>query len=149
MSGMCFHTMDENKYPLHHEDTKPLFTQVDTDYMDKLHAIKKYADIIGIERVRNIAEAFDHAKKKHPLFAHAMCISAPAEAMSEYVKRLKKQNDEHVRLGHLVTAEDILLEEVYEAFEQNLLGNKKECVDELYQVIAVVIRMLDMVEKDA
>lgn len=149
MSGMCFYTMDENKYPLHHEDTKPLFTQVETDYMDKLHAIKKYADIIGSERVRNIAEAFDHAKKKHPLFANAMCISVPADIMSNYVKRLKNINDEHVRLGHGITAEDILLEVVYEAFEQYLLGNKKECVDELYQVIAVVIRMLEMVEKDA
>lgn len=146
MSGMCFYAKDENKYPLHHEDTKPLFTQVETDYMDKLHAIKVDASKIGTDRLKRIADAFAYAKAKHPIFANAMCISAPAEAISEYVKRLKKQNDEHVRLGHYITAEDIIQEEIYEAFEQHLLGNKNESLDELYQVIAVTLRMIEMVE---
>lgn len=120
----------------------PLFTQVETEYMEKLHRIKINADVIGAERVKRIAEACLHATTKHPKFADVYCEGDGIKRVQDFLKWVRKVND-HAKVHN---ASLILIEETTEAKEQYLLGNYDECLNELYQVVAVVLRMIHFVE---
>lgn len=93
------------------------------------------------EIVQKIAEHLEHAKSKHPLF----CVSICGEGTTlENVKTLLKRNREN--RDTFKTADLVLSQEVQEVFEAYLEGRYEDCREEIYDTIAVLLRMDEMLD---
>lgn len=69
------------------------------------------------------------------------------ERASTLCGHLRSQCDERFESG-CGSWQDILLEEVYEAFEQAALGNMEDCRKELIQCAAVVVAMVECLDRN-
>lgn len=93
------------------------------------------------EIVQKIAEHLEHAKTKHPLF----CVKICGEGTTlENVKTLLKRSREN--RDNFKTADWVLAQEVQEVFEAYLEGRYRDCREEIYDTIAVLLRMDEMLE---
>lgn len=125
--------------------TYPLYSNIETDYLHRLHEYKYLVDVIGLDTIRMVANSLNYARKKHPHFADIM-TDGTLEKCREALKENRHSNDINENLG-LQVADEILNEEYLEAMEQHLLGNKEKCIEELCHTAAVVFRMIELERK--
>lgn len=94
------------------------------------------------EIIQKIAEHLEHAKTKHPLFCVGFCGEGTTlENVKSLLKRSRENRDE------FKTADWVLAQEVQEVFEAHLEGRYKDCSEEIYDTIAVLLRMDESLEK--
>lgn len=113
----------------------------------------KECGVLSKGAVEKIAEHYRHAVKKHPYFCDYLIpfpysLLDSDDAAKELLALLKSKREDLVdrALHSTVTAESILkceLAEVYDAYANN---NTAAAVDECYDCIAVLIRMIDVLE---
>ena len=111
------------------------------------------------ERIKKIIEHYEHAKEKHPFFADAMCSPQVLPDWMSGGEWARPVNEAHVKkwqdiaMGRKVlcvqrpTAERILdaeLAEIYEAWNRR---DMEQARHEIYDAIAVLLRMEDHLEK--
>lgn len=91
--------------------------------------------------IQNIDTHLEHAKKKHPLFCVKMCGEGTTlENVKVLLKKSRQNRDE------FKTADWVLSQEVQEVFEAYLEGRYRDCREEIYDTIAVLLRMDEMLE---
>lgn len=93
---------------------------------------------IKAERVRQDAK---WGEQNHPI------TLLPAMYAESVANDLRQKCDEAFECGE-GSWEDILLEEVYEALEQAAKGNIEKTREELIQVAAVVVAMIECVDRN-
>jgi len=98
------------------------------------------------KHIEAIEKALEHAKAKHPHFCDEICNAHTLGQSSETLKfqrrMLKRQVD-----GGYSSAATILICELAEAIEAYAHGDFAHCLEELAQVGAVNVRMMDAVEE--
>lgn len=98
------------------------------------------------ETIDKIREHYEHAKRKHPRLANIFYLGHHDRAgriLSAYRARIKDFGE----MG-IVETDDILhceIAEIYEAYTDGRLADAKE---ECYDAIAVLLRMVDMIEAE-
>lgn len=93
------------------------------------------------EIVQKIAEHLEHAKSKHPLFCVRICGEwTTLENVKALLKRSRENRDT------FKTADWVLAQEVQEVFEAYLEGRYEDCREEIYDTIAVLLRMDEMLD---
>lgn len=91
--------------------------------------------------IQNIDTHLEHAKKKHPLFCVKMCGEGTTlENVKVLLKKSRQNRDE------FKTVDWVLSQEVQEVFEAYLEGRYRDCREEIYDTIAVLLRMDEMLE---
>lgn len=103
-------------------------------YVDGYHTTKDCFTKIETE-LRNAIE-------KHPKFCDVLSL-LPKNEVHQSLKDLRFVNSYAP-----YKADAILMEEVYEALEAYQAGDKKQCLKELAQCGAVIIRMMEFVKKE-
>lgn len=98
------------------------------------------------ETINAIKAHYNHAVEKHPKFVDRFCSETYFGA-TENLKLCRIWLKEHIRAG-LVDCNDVLrceIAEIYEAYKGGRLADAKE---ECFDAIAVLLRMIDMIEKE-
>ena len=96
--------------------------------------------------VISIARHYCHAKDKHPYFADKLCIDEDCvEDASEFLRRMRNVLPTEKRDG-LVYAETLAVCELAEIAEALARGDKESAVKECYDTIAVMLRIIDVIE---
>lgn len=134
---MCFHTEEKNT-----SNAVPLFATVEQQYLDKLHEYKTMVESIGSDAVQGIEMAVTNARKKHPTFSFRF-MDSESDRVEAICKCLKANNDQE---GRIPSAVDILMEEIYEVMEAFGKGQLNQCISEIDDSIAVLIRMRKFVD---
>lgn len=96
------------------------------------------------KEISSILCAHEHACKKHPIFCKKILLDNNPQSYHEYEKFAKTQNKGE---GGFV-AENILLEEVYEALNAYAHGDLENSLDEFAQCGAVIIRIMRQIETE-
>lgn len=92
-----------------------------------------------------IAEHYDHARAKHPNFVDKMFIKEEDQSFTD-------DADSRLSIWRMLVslekpeAESVLMCEFTEARQAYALGNKAAAVEELYDTVAVLLRMVDVLE---
>lgn len=92
-----------------------------------------------------IAAHYDHARAKHPYFVDEMFVK-------EKEKSFANDADSRLSIWRIIAslgktdAESVLMCELAEARQAYAQGNKAAAVEELYDTVAVLLRMVDMLE---
>lgn len=90
-----------------------------------------------------VAAELEAAKKKHPFFASALIDPTQRIAWAESERQIKQRNSHGP-----FTADNIILEELAEAFAAVERGDLAHAVQELAQCAAVCIRAMEEVQKE-
>lgn len=105
--------------------------------------LKAYIDgyLLTKEHFKLIENELRNAVAKHPKFCDDFS-GADVEIVRDNLEFYRKANEgkQHADL--------VLLEEFYEAVEAYMNGDKKQCLKELAQCGAVIIRMMEFVKKE-
>ena len=102
----------------------------------------------GKERLRKtvrILEHYDHAKQKHPYFCDRLIPGAADTAEQLFRLRLNYHHEAQANMLSASTVLDCEIAEVYDAIEK---GDKEEAVEECYDAIAVLLRIIDVLSGD-
>lgn len=92
-----------------------------------------------------IAAHYEHARAKHPYFVDEMFVK-------EKEKSFANDADSRLSIWRIIAslgktdAESVLMCELAEARQAYAQGNKAAAVEELYDTVAVLLRMVDMLE---
>ena len=98
------------------------------------------------EVAAKVAEHYEHARRKHPHFAHTLFLEASDEsAAARTLVRTRFCLNCERREGEVV-AETVLNCEICEAIHALACGDKANAVEEIYDAIAVLLRMVDVIE---
>ena len=89
-----------------------------------------------------ILDQLEKAEEKHPQFADVYSMKEPP-VVRKSLKYLRDRNSEGP-----FEADCLLYEEVAEATEAWLQRDKEHCLEELAQCGAVILRMMEFVEKE-
>ena len=96
-----------------------------------------------VKRDREIHAHYDHAKEKHPVFADILTHKTHTSA--RYYKIVR---DEALAAG-ACSPFDVLLAEYAEVLEAIDAKDRGQAVYECYDCIAVLLRLIDMIEETA
>lgn len=114
---------------------------------DILDEVGKTVDDEGtraqVRRDRKIHEHYEHAKEKHPVFADVLTHSKNTSA-----KHYKRLRDEAHAAGDCSPLQ-VFLAEYAEVLEAIAVEDKAQAVYECYDCIAVLLRLVDMIEETA
>lgn len=94
--------------------------------------------------VSNILKHYAHAKEKHPYFCDKITCLSESRAdtyLNIYRNALKAEAD-----NGCVEAGTVLMCEFYEALQAYKHGDTANTVEECYDAIAVLLRMIDVLE---
>lgn len=94
-----------------------------------------------IKHLDAICDEWAKACKKHPNFADNFTTKSNLFVVQRALKNLRIENAEPP-----YDADRILYEEIAEAIEAYMQGDKDHCIQELAQCGAVILRMMDFVE---
>lgn len=97
------------------------------------------------KHIEAIEKALEHAKAKHPFFAHAAMADWSKELSDECLSSARAQLWEATS-SNTVSGMDVLACEIAEAQEAYSRGDLAHCLEELAQVGAVNIRIMEFVE---
>lgn len=98
------------------------------------------------KHIESICREYENAIRKHPFFANTITDSS-IEAWNFMEQRYKGINDNKEKEGNAVwTAEEILSEEFAEAMHAAAAGEIEHAQQEFYQVAAVCLRCVDLLE---
>lgn len=89
-----------------------------------------------------ILDELEKAETKHPQFADVYSMKEPT-VVRKSLKYLRERNAEGP-----FEADTVLYEEIAEATEAWLQQDKEHCLEELAQCGAVIMRMMELVEKE-
>ena len=89
-----------------------------------------------------ILDQLEKAEEKHPVFTDVYSTKE-LRVVRKCLKELRERNSESP-----YKADTILYEEIAEATEAWLQGDKEHCLEELAQCGAVILRMMEFVEKE-
>ena len=95
--------------------------------------------------VAKIAAHYRHARAKHPRFADEMFVGEKGKTFAEEAKSRLEIWRMILTVGK-PDAESVLMCELAEAREAYAQGNKATAVEELYDTVAVLLRMVDVLE---
>ena len=97
--------------------------------------------------VKKISEHYRHARRKHPYFADELFLDGD-NALDSARRRLAalRQIIEVEKEDRMVLAETLLECELAEAACAYADGDKAHAVEECYDVIAVLLRIVDVIE---
>ncbi len=95
------------------------------------------------QRMDEIAVHYEHAKEKHPVFADVLTHNNNTSA-----KHYKRLRDEAHANGDCSPLQ-VLLAEYAEVLEAIAVEDKAQAVYECYDCIAVLLRLVDMIEETA
>jgi replication-associated recombination protein RarA len=104
------------------------------------------------EAIKKAKQHYDHACKKHPFFADDVCsnnIWCNYENDAKYLKNyLEYQNHLHENPNEesYCMAKDVLDAELAEIYATYCNGDYDQAVEEIYDAIAVLLRMEDMIK---
>ena len=90
-----------------------------------------------------IAREYWAAKEKHPKFCSAIIDTASSKSWAESEYRIKLRNERGPW-----TADNIMMEEIAEAFAAYEHGDKEHALHELAQCGAVILRIMEKIEKE-
>ncbi len=98
------------------------------------------------KHIEEIEKALEHAKAKHPFFAHRVFQTCGVAYASRRLREIREElddckNNDNVNGGMVLDCE---LAEAQEAYSR---GDYAHCLEELAQVGAVNIRMMEAVEE--
>lgn len=114
---------------------------------DILDEVGKTVDDEGtraqVKRDREIRDHYEHAKEKHPVFADILTHSENTSA-----KHYKRLRDEAHAAGDCSPLQ-VFLAEYAEVLEAIAVEDKAQAVYECYDCIAVLLRLVDMIEETA
>lgn len=99
--------------------------------------------------IHKIERALEHAKEKHPFFAHH--VHAPVAGFvhrTESTLRLMRACIDVAIDNSNLSAHDLLLCELAEAMVEYAKHDYAACLEELAQCAAVIIRMMEMVVEE-
>ena len=105
---------------------------------------------IDAEVVLRIAEHYCHARRKHPYFCDVcsptwLSPTEQKETVANALKMFRKDISDDVARGRLMW--DALLNcEVWEVHDAIARGDNAHAVEECYDAIAVLLRMVDVLE---
>ena len=103
-------------------------------------------DSLDAATVISIARHYCHAKDKHPYFADRLCLDeANAEHARSSLKICRFMLQVEQKQGE-VCAETLANCELAEAWEAYACGDRAAAVEECYDVIAVMLRIIDVLE---
>ncbi len=100
---------------------------------------------VSAEQVIRIAEHYHKAQRKHPYFADVLFREARAEGAEADLAILRRSIGCRVELGYVI-AESLLNCKFCEANAAFAKGDAPAAVGELYDAIAVLLRMIDVIE---
>lgn len=96
--------------------------------------------------MKNVLDALHYAEQKHPIFAQG--ISKENPKYWEVLEVDAKHNNEmNFATNNPICADEILNEEVAEAFNSAMHGDKENAIHEFYQVAAVALRCIELLEE--
>ena len=95
--------------------------------------------------VKKIAEHYSHAKAKHPYFADTLFEEQDADMIRGSLRGWRVQLQDQLETGDL-PAETLISCEVCEAADAFARGDTAQAVEECYDVIAVLLRIVDVLE---
>ena len=114
---------------------------------DILDEVGKTVDDEGtraqVVRDKEIRRHYEHAKEKHPVFADILTHSLNTSA-----KHYKRRRDEAHAAGDCSPLQ-VFLAEYAEVLEAVAVEDKAQAVYECYDCIAVLLRLIDMIEEIA
>ncbi len=99
---------------------------------------------IDKRHIEMIANEYWAAKEKHPKFCEQMIDDEGGFSWNQSEIAIKNRN---ARNGDIY-ADDILLEEIAEAFASYEQGDKAHALQELAQCGAVILRIMETIEKE-
>lgn len=94
---------------------------------------------------RRIWTHYDHAKQKHPYFCDRLIPGAADTAEQLFRLRLNYHHEAQANMLSASTVLDCEIAEVYDAIEK---GDKEEAIEECYDAIAVLLRLIDVLSDD-
>lgn len=98
---------------------------------------------IDKRHIEAIAHEYWAAKEKHPKFCSAVIDPTSSKSWVEAEYRIKLRNQRGPEY-----ADNILMEEMAEAFAAYEKGDKEHALQELAQCGAVILRIMDTIEKE-
>ena len=101
---------------------------------------------IDAERVIRIAEHYCHARRKHPHFADELFLDGHSKKNADITLADIRDVIEMEKHIHRVLAHALLECEICEARCAFASGDKAHAVEECYDAIAVLLRMIDVLE---
>ena len=96
----------------------------------------------GVDKIK---EHYNHAIEKHSHFADRLFVEDSDDKASDFLTSMRRCLYNEKRDGN-VTAETIVVCELAEAAEAFARGDKSHAVEELYDTIAVLLRIVDVIE---
>ena len=115
---------------------------------DILDEVGKTVDDEGtraqVMRDREIHGHYDHAKRKHPVFADILSTGGFTLGAKQYKAHLRARHE-----AGECTPMDVLFGEYLEVLEAIDAKDKAQAVYECYDCIAVLLRLIDMIEETA
>ena len=93
----------------------------------------------------NAASHFLKAVRKHPRFADALFGDDAADDAQDVLDAMRRELD-YLAKNNWLDASALATCEICEAQLANAKGDKAACVDELYDAVAVLMRMIAVVE---
>ncbi len=106
---------------------------------------KEMAATLRPEVAAKVAEHYEHARRKHPYFAHTLFLERDAFEAAKTLARTRRCLDFERGEGEVV-AETVLNCEICEATHALACGDKPHAVEEIYDAIAVLLRIVDVIE---
>lgn len=143
----------DNKY--YNMDARPLYTTISVDYLDSLMKSKFILDsitkgVVSERHLEYIIRSLMKAKAKHKDFCSKITYHEDEES-HENVKgtlsNIRSWNDEDEKEGK-ANAMSILSEEKFEAIEKYLEKDLEGFRDELGDMAAVIVRMMEFADRE-
>lgn len=98
---------------------------------------------IDKRHIEAIAHEYWAAKEKHPKFCSAVIDPTSSKSWAEAEYRIKLRNQRGPEY-----ADNVLMEEMAEAFAAYQKGDKNHALQELAQCGAVILRIMEKIEKE-
>ena len=99
------------------------------------------------EVAAKVAEHYEHARRKHPYFADGLFLGEKKSLESAKRRLAVMRMIIEVERGERTVCAETLLEcEIAEARFEVVSGDKPHAVEEIYDAIAVLLRMVDVIE---
>lgn len=98
--------------------------------------------------IPHISKHYCHAINKHPKFAARLFHETELLGVDWRLKKCRETIREQARGKYDVIAETLLLCEEYEVIEAYAKKDYAAAIEELYDTIAVLMRMVDFIEKE-
>ena len=99
------------------------------------------------EVAAKVAEHYEHARREHPYFADGLFLGEKKSLESAKRRLAVMRMIIGVERGERTVCAETLLEcEIAEARFEVVSGDKPHAVEEIYDAIAVLLRMVDVIE---